>query len=446
MKTKTLLASTVIAVWLPFAASVRVATATCAAPTTWYVATTGSDTTTCGTQTSPCRSINYVQFNKMPLGDTVLVAPGTYDENDPAFGTIVTNNIAGTSSSCKITYKSQVKWGAVIIGADNSATQTDATNHPGWWNFQSYAIIDGFDFVGRPNNTTNGTYASEWGVVLAGAQNNPRTGDHSILQNSRVHGFALTSAMCIGDGGAGVGVRSDHSQVIGNVIYGNGFFPCSTVHGIYWKFAYGLAAENIIYGNGGIGLQEWGASSNVTVVNNTIFGNAYSGILVGNDGAGDDGGPTTNTGSFVDNNIVYNNASQGGTGIKEYCSSMHPNCVGVTGNCSLPVNVFDNNILYHNPRATGNISLVTGVQSGTIQSDPLFTSNQLDGTGIYIGRPSLNDQSGSVSPALDAGLMTDTNTCGQQPPFAFPNYDFAGNPRADNGGTNFDIGAWECSY
>ena len=68
MKTKTLLASTMIAVWLPFAASVRVATATCAAPTTWYVATTGSDTTTCGTQTSPCRSINYVQSNKMPLG------------------------------------------------------------------------------------------------------------------------------------------------------------------------------------------------------------------------------------------------------------------------------------------------------------------------------------------------------------------------------------------
>src|SRR5204863_6631039 len=123
-----------------------------------------------------------------------------------------------------------------------------------------------------------------------------------------------------------------------------------------------------------------------------------------------------------------------------------------------------NNVSYFN--TLDNINLVTGSDSGsTIQSDPLFINNQLDGTGIYMGRPSLNGLTGSgnTSPALDAGLETDTNACGSHnhfaslfSPYDFPKCDFtsvgspdpctSGTTRPDAGGSNFDIGAYESTY
>src|SRR5438552_1780173 len=77
MKTKTLFASTIVASSLLFATSVPVA----AVPTTWYVAMTGTDSSTCGTQAAPCKTINYASALKAQPGDTVLVEPGIYDEN-----------------------------------------------------------------------------------------------------------------------------------------------------------------------------------------------------------------------------------------------------------------------------------------------------------------------------------------------------------------------------
>ena len=455
MKTKTLFASTIVALNLLFAASVPVA----AVPTTWYIATGGNDSNPC-TQALPCRSINHVASKTNPLaqpGDTVSVAPGTYDENNSAFGAIVTY-ASGTSYTSMITYKSQVRWGAVIIQADNS------TSHPSaWTNYGNYVVIDGFDFAGKP--VASPSLAGVNGVALAGADGSTECvsspspcGHHSILRNSRVHGFVPD--VCNGTGGSGVNVHATDIQIIANVIYGNGPKPCQYVHGIYWKDQYGLVAENIIYGNGGHGIQEWNSSSDITVVNNTIFSNGYSGVYVSNDRAGSDGGPTKNSNGFVDSNIVYGNGTHG---IAENCpDSCAPGsqtcCLAQASQCPSSIGRYGNNVSYFN--TLDNINLVTGSDSGsTIQSDPLFINNQLDGTGIYMGRPSLNGLTGSgnTSPALDAGLKTDTNACGSHnhfsslfSPYDFPAYDFSNDPtnhpRPDNGGVNFDVGAWESSY
>ncbi len=50
---------------------------------TYRVATTGSDTSSCGSTTTPCRSIQYA-LNKSATGDTILVAAGTYTYNPNA--------------------------------------------------------------------------------------------------------------------------------------------------------------------------------------------------------------------------------------------------------------------------------------------------------------------------------------------------------------------------
>jgi hypothetical protein len=54
---------------------------TCAPPGTRYVAPAGSDTAGCGTQASPCRNIQYVIDQLVPVGGsaTIKAAAGTYD-------------------------------------------------------------------------------------------------------------------------------------------------------------------------------------------------------------------------------------------------------------------------------------------------------------------------------------------------------------------------------
>src|SRR5215469_9724275 len=51
------------------------------AANTWYVATTGTDGTGCGTATNPCKTIQYPISNLAVSGDTVSIAAGTYSEN-----------------------------------------------------------------------------------------------------------------------------------------------------------------------------------------------------------------------------------------------------------------------------------------------------------------------------------------------------------------------------
>src|SRR5690348_11144519 len=45
------------------------------------VATTGSDTPTCGAAGTPCLTIPYAFNVRATPGDTIVVAPGTYDAN-----------------------------------------------------------------------------------------------------------------------------------------------------------------------------------------------------------------------------------------------------------------------------------------------------------------------------------------------------------------------------
>lgn len=74
MKHTSLVLATLFGIWLPSAEAA-----------TWYVATTGTDGTSCGTSAAPCAKANYVLDNKVSAGDTIKVRGGTYT-NQGAIG------------------------------------------------------------------------------------------------------------------------------------------------------------------------------------------------------------------------------------------------------------------------------------------------------------------------------------------------------------------------
>ena len=50
-----------------------------ASAVTYYVATNGTDNSSCGSTTSPCASLQYALTNKVAAGDTVKIKAGTYN-------------------------------------------------------------------------------------------------------------------------------------------------------------------------------------------------------------------------------------------------------------------------------------------------------------------------------------------------------------------------------
>ena len=61
----------------------------------YYVSSTGIDNVSCGSQGSPCQTIQYVLDNKINAGDTLYIRGGTYREtititNDGSSGNLIT--------------------------------------------------------------------------------------------------------------------------------------------------------------------------------------------------------------------------------------------------------------------------------------------------------------------------------------------------------------------
>src|SRR5438105_2626443 len=103
--------------------------------TTYYVATTGSDSNSGGTS-SPFATIGHAASIAV-AGDTVIVEDGTYVE-------AVTVNHSGTSSS-PIVFQAQHHWGAVM-----APTSTQVANNASMI-FQSngsYVRVEDFEMVG----------------------------------------------------------------------------------------------------------------------------------------------------------------------------------------------------------------------------------------------------------------------------------------------------------
>lgn len=322
-----------------------------------YVATTGSDSNP-GTQARPFKTINRAAALAKP-STTVHVAPGAY------YGNVLTR-VHGTSTA-RIRYVSDTKWGAKIIG-----TGTEQM----WRNDANYTDIVGFDISGP----------GRLGIM--------NMASYTLMQGNRVHHLKVSGG-CTGAGGSGI-VNANYSasdgDIIGNVIHDIGVpGSCSGVQGIYSSNLRGKIMNNIVYRVSAWGIHLWHAADKVTISNNTVFANGTAsmggGIVMG---VGNSPGGRILTDTKVVNNLVYNNPY---FGIYQYCSS------GAT--CLGSGNVVANNLVYGSSK---NVVMRAGSATGTVTANPQFVNYQANGTGDYRLKstsPAINKGTRSYAPTYD---------------------------------------------
>ncbi|HXT02509.1 MAG TPA: fibronectin type III domain-containing protein [Elusimicrobiota bacterium] len=369
---------------------------------TYYVANSGSDSSS-GAIGTPFRTIAH-GISVLAAGDTLYLRAGTYPE------TLLGPFPSGTSSA------------PITVAAYPGETATIApTSSVGdMWKIAtaSYITIDGLIMDG-----TNVTQA----IIFLGAGD--ATSAHyivvknSTLKNSQGQGVLLTS-------------MADHNSFINDKIFKNGATN-PRIHGLYIEGSYNLVDHCDIYGNSGLGVNVYngyaGASANYNVVsNNTVHDNSSAST-----GSRQGIGLSSGAGNTAFNNILWNNGSgivvgtndgtTPATNARVYNNTIYNNNVGagrygiyLTSNGSGAV--VQNNIAFDN--LDGNI--VNGGQSvATIASnvtvDPLF-----------VNAAGLNFQLLAGSPAIDKGVNLSAQGV---------TVDIAGTARPQ--GAAYDIGAYE---
>ena len=351
----------------------------------YYVAPSGSDANPC-TASAPCYSMVRMSLLLQP-GDTAHFAAGAYSWD------LQTVSASGTASA-RITYISDVRWGARITSTGKPQLATVFILR----NLGDYVDIVGFDITG-PYST---------GLM--------QDGNYGRIIGNRVHDLSGT------DGYAGILVDccSYHltgNQVLGNVVDNVGpLGGTNEIHGIYVAGPKSVIENNIVTRASAACIHLWHGATNVIISNNVVANCGRYGIAVSADST-----ITTADSTTVANNIVVNVASSGGYGygLYEYPATGYNN-------------VFNHNIVYNNPGA--NVSLRTGTESGTMtltaaQFASLFVNYTGDMNGDY------HLQSGAV--AIDAG----TTACAAGVTNCVPLTDFDGVARPQ--GLAYDVGAYQ---
>ncbi len=383
--------------------------------TNYYVSKTGNDS---NSGTSPENSWASLQKSAdvMKAGDTCFVGDGTYTEE-------VKVNHSGNSSSA-IVFKSLNKWGAKVTNS--------------WYNCftikASYITIDGFELVAPA------TYGSGVGAM---PKDDGSFIHHITVRNNKCHdsgqaGIAVQDCdyitieynVCYKNAwlmpycGSGISIygRSSydtkdgfHYIVRGNICYlndngpetamtdGNGIIiddlrntQSENHHGLAQDLTYTTQAvlieNNLCYNNGGKGIHMcW--SNNITVRNNTVYGNCTRSDQANSDWNGD-------LSIYFASNV---------TAVNNICVSTVPNSdahaifAGATSGIGVSSNLnFYNNITYSTfnpalPAASGNGMTISveGVNNNQTATNPMLVDP------ANVNSPDFHLQ--AASPAIDAG-------------------------------------------
>ncbi|HSW88162.1 MAG TPA: right-handed parallel beta-helix repeat-containing protein [Candidatus Saccharimonadales bacterium] len=303
-----------------------------------YVSPNGNDTND-GSQATPFITIQKAADVAIP-GTTVHVLSGTYNP--------ITINTSGTAAA-PITFVSDTKWGAKIVGTGNGSTKSYLVR-----NNASYIHFLNFDMSGKG--------------ITDGLDN---FGAYNLIQGNHIHD--MTNITCSGSpGGAGLGDDAGTNNTYdGNVVNNIGDYPtkCDYVHAIYVDDTGDIVTNNIAYNNVGNGLYTNHGTGSVLFANNLSYANKEYGVGVNGSASG----------NIVENNILIGN---GIAGIKTWSG---------TSNTQIA-----NNILFNN--ATNFILSGSAIQTGNLTVDPQLVNYVADGTGDYHLK--------ATSPAIDAGIST----------------------------------------
>ena len=204
---------------------------------TYYVATDGSANND-GSEASPWPSIEYA-LSRVGGGQTIIVRPGIYR------GPIeISKAHMGTEERPTIV-KSEVKWKAVIIGAEyHGISNSDECD---------WVVVDGFEVMGARYD----------GIKM--------NGDHNVVRNCWSHH----------NGSMGIGSHDQVGTVIeNNLIEFNGSH-IQFHHGVYASGDRLTIRSNIVRHNAGYGLHLYSSIRNSLVANNLVCGHAHKpGIIV----------------------------------------------------------------------------------------------------------------------------------------------------------------------
>jgi parallel beta-helix repeat protein len=261
----------------------------------YYVSTGGADSAD-GSAASPWRTISHAMDAKLAPGDAVVVKPGTYTE------TVWIDQ--GGSSAANLTLRSEVPGQAKIVAPAGSYSAVNLR--------ANYVTVDGFDVKGGGGHAIDGegvhhtvvrnntahdsggsgiSYARSEFMTIEGntaynnaAINGYQTSGISVYQARNITGDTTTEGFrtivrnnISHDNVEGPAIGGEHTD--GNGIIIDDFQSTQTAG--FGNYAFPTLVENnLVYGNGGKGIQvTW--SDNVTVRNNTAWHNNVDNLNTG---------------------------------------------------------------------------------------------------------------------------------------------------------------------
>ncbi len=373
-------------------------------------------------------------INAAVNGDTVLVAPGTYNENINFFGKAVVVKGSGASKLTTIdggkvapvvTFSSGETLNSVLNGFTlQNGTSTFTSQYSGGGIF-----IGGASPTIKNNIIQNNTACSA-GAGIAVYFGSPLIQGNIIRNNSQ--------SGCSGGDGGGIEVDGASSaQIIGNTIQNNSW---GSFGGGISLFAAGsaLIKNNLIIGNvSGV----YGAA--IAMVNNVSGTVIVQNLITGNSSPDDAGIYWSNPPAALVNNTITDGPAATGSSTSIVVANGLDSSIVIANNVIVATNVAANAFYcvfgnIQNPLNFYNNDIFSskGAAYGGICTDQTGTNGNISTSPEFVGVSNFRLKGGS--PAIDAGSNTAPN---------LPSTDISGNPRITNGNGGptaiVDMGAYE---